>query len=191
MGYKRLNRLHVRFRNQYRSRLFLDMSDPGNSTIEKFKDTTISEIPFQASFDINTAVVDISLSHQIQVGFLFVTTHAVVGAGVYLNLPKYTAEFAKVEGVDETCTALSQSQNSNRDIAQKILTDAYRIKPSVGWQVGVAGEYSFLLGSGSFDVPFGNGTFSNLANSCLLFNKTSGTYLDAKQAVADAKKMEL
>jgi len=187
-----------------KSRLFVDLTDPSNSTIEKFKDTTITEIPFQASVDVDAATIDVSLRHQIQVGLFFSKLGTNLGMGVYLDLPKYRADFEKVQNVDETCTDLASSQSKDKEIAQKVLTDAYRIKPSVNWQVGMVAEYevsrptlqvSNLLTSikvfwagGKSNIPFDNGTFSNLTNSCLQFNKTSGTYVDAKQLVADTKK---
>jgi hypothetical protein len=39
-----------------------------------------------------------------------------------------------------------------------------------------------------FDVPFGNGSFAELESTCLNFNATSSTYIDAKQVVEEAKK---
>ncbi|KAF2026545.1 hypothetical protein EK21DRAFT_115694 [Setomelanomma holmii] len=79
-----------------KSRLFIDMTDPTNSTITGFDETTITEISFQASVDVNTARIDVFLRHQVQAGLFFDKFGTGVGVGVYLDLPKYRAEFEKV-----------------------------------------------------------------------------------------------
>ncbi|KAH7069770.1 hypothetical protein BKA63DRAFT_88561 [Paraphoma chrysanthemicola] len=171
-----------------KSRLFIDMTDPKNSTTQGFSETSVTEIPFQASVDVNQAIIDVSLRHQIQAGFFFDFDSATLGIGVYLDLPKYRAEFEKVEGVDENCAALAVSQSENKGLAQQLLTNAYNITPSVNWQVGIAGEAKLFGVGPEFDVAFGNGTIDNLPNTCLMFNQTSKTYVDAKKVISDAKK---
>ncbi|KAH7074224.1 hypothetical protein FB567DRAFT_611130 [Paraphoma chrysanthemicola] len=171
-----------------KSRLFIDMTDPKNSTIQGFDETSITEIPFQASVDVNKAVIDVSLRHQIQAGFFFDSVSASIGMGVYLDLPRYRAEFEKVEGVDENCTTLAMSQSENKGLAQELLTNAYNITPSVNWQVGVAGEAKLFGVGPDIGFAFGNGTIDNLPSTCLMFNQTSKTYVDAKKVISDAKK---
>jgi hypothetical protein len=116
---------------------------------------------------------------------LFATSLAV---GVYLDLPKHRSEFLSLEGVDEDCKSLTTSQSEDKEIAQRMLTDVLQIQRTANWQVGITGEAK-LIGIGTdFDVPFGNGSFAELESTCLNFNATSGTYIDAKQVVEEAKK---
>jgi hypothetical protein len=93
-----------------------------------------------------------------------------------------------LERVDENCTSLATSQSGDKEVAQRVLTDVVQIRRTANWQVGIAGEAK-LIGIGEdFDVPFGNGNFDNLGSTCLNFNATSRSYVDAKQVVAEAKQ---
>lgn len=113
--------------------------------MEGFQDTSINAIPFQASVDVNTATIDVSLRHQIGVGFYFDVFGTGAEAGVYLDLPRYRAEFTRVQGVDENCTALASSRSEDKEIAQRVLDNVYSIKPTVKWQAGLAGEATVCL----------------------------------------------
>jgi len=125
-----------------KSRLFLDITNLGNCSVTGFQDTSISPVPFKASVDVDTAVIEASLRHQVGVGFQFIGSVASVELGVYLDLPQYRAEFAHVEGVDEKCKSLAFNQGVDREIAQRVLTDVYYVQPSVNWQMGIAGGAS-------------------------------------------------
>jgi hypothetical protein len=126
------------------SKLFLDMTDPQNSSIAGFPETSISPIPFQANAIIPSgAFFNVYLRHMVKIGFEFSDVSS-LGAelGVYLDLPRIGAKIDHVGDVDENCTALATSQSSKKDIARKVLTNVYQVTPSVDWQVGIAGELS-------------------------------------------------
>jgi hypothetical protein len=44
------------------------------------------------------------------------------------------------------------------------------------------------MSSDGFDYPFETGTIDTAASRCLYLNKTIESFIDAKKAVADAKK---
>jgi hypothetical protein len=108
--------------------------------------------------------------------------------GIYLDLPKHRSGFVSLEGVDENCTSLATSQSGDKEVAQRVLTDIIQIQRTANWGVGIAGEASLIGLRDDFDVPFGNGSFANLGSTCLNFNATSRTYVDAKQVVDEAKE---
>jgi hypothetical protein len=164
------------------------MTNPSNSSVTGFQDTSITAIPFQSTIEVNAAIIDISLRHQIQVGFFFDLFATSLAVGIYLDLPKHRSEFVSLEGVDENCTSLATSQSGDKEVAQRVLTDVVQIQRTANWQVGIAGEAKLIGIGDDFDVPFGNGTFEDLESTCLSFNATSRAYADARQVVKEAKK---
>jgi len=118
------------------------MTDPANSTISGFGDTSVTAIPFTATADIPSgAFVNVHLRHMVQIGFEFDAVGLGAELGVYLDLPRVGASIAHLSDVDEDCVALATSQSGNKEAAQRVLTDVYQITPTVDWQVGIAGEF--------------------------------------------------
>jgi hypothetical protein len=114
------------------------LTEPSTSNLTGFQHTSVAALPFQASVDVDTAVIEIALRHQVGVALLVFGTGA--DLGIYLDLPRYEADFAHVAGVDANCKSLAESKSSDKDIAQRVLTDVYNVTPSISWQVGVAGK---------------------------------------------------
>ncbi|KAJ4360083.1 uncharacterized protein N0V89_000642 [Didymosphaeria variabile] len=79
------------------SKILIDMTEPNNSSTSGFDATAVTPIPFQASVDVQFVQLSVALRHQIQIGFEFVNQVG-VEVGVYLDLPKFGAEFAKKSG---------------------------------------------------------------------------------------------
>jgi hypothetical protein len=130
------------------SKLFLDMTNPANSSITGFGSTSVTAIPFQAAADIPSgAFINVDLRHNIQIGFDFSDADISPSAeiGVYLDLPRLGAKISHLNDVDENCAALGTSQSPNKDVAQKVLKNVYQVVPSVDWQVGIAGEVSVSI----------------------------------------------
>lgn len=121
------------------------MTDPSNSTISGFGDTSVTAIPFTATADIPSgAFVNVHLRHMVQIGFQFDESPIDLGAeiGVYLDLPRVGASIKHLSDVDENCAALATSQSGDKAVAQRVLTDVYQVTPTVDWQVGIAGGVS-------------------------------------------------
>jgi hypothetical protein len=112
------------------------LTEPSTSNVTGFQHTSVAALPFQASADVDTAVIEIALRHQIGVTLLVFGTGA--DLGIYLDLPRYEADFAHVVGVDADCKSLAESKSDDKNIAQQVLTDVYNVTPSIDWQVGVA-----------------------------------------------------
>jgi hypothetical protein len=150
----------------------------------------LTAIPFQSSIDIDAAIVDVSLRHNIQVGFEFDLSIASLRAGVYLDLPKYRTEFVPLTGVDEECTSLATSQSDDKEVAETVLNDVVQVKRSANWQIGLSGvaAAAFGLFGGSFDMSIENGTLNDLESLCMNYNSTAASYTDAKSVVEEAKK---
>lgn len=131
--------------------------------------------------------LSVALRHQVQIGFDFVNK-AGVDMGVYLDLPKFGANFTKKSGVDENCTALATSASENKNVAQKVLKEVLSIEPTVDWGVGIAGELHFLSVHDDFNHSFVNGTFTNVDGQCLVFDGNTGAYVKAEDVVSKAIK---
>ncbi|KAF2689267.1 hypothetical protein K458DRAFT_427471 [Lentithecium fluviatile CBS 122367] len=173
------------------SRLFLDMTDPANSTIDGFQDTDVIPIPFQATADIPSgAFINVNLRHMVQIGFEFDETSwpLAMELGVYLDLPRVGASINHLSDVDENCVALAQSQSANKEVAKRVLTNVYQITPAVDWQVGIAGKFEAFGIPADLDTPFGNGTVNDVPASCMNYNTTSKQYTEASKLVEEAKK---
>jgi hypothetical protein len=120
------------------------MTDPSNSSITGFGDTSVTPIPFTATADIPSgSFFNVHLRHMIQIGFEFdkVPLHLGAELGVYLDLPRVGASVQHLSDVDQDCVALAASQSGDKEVAKRVLTDVYQIVPSVDWQVGIAGEF--------------------------------------------------
>jgi hypothetical protein len=83
---------------------------------------------------------------------------------------------------------LATSQSGDKEVAQRVLTDVVQIWQTANWQMGIAGEAKLIDIGKDLDVPFGNGTLDGLEPTCLNFNVTFRSYVDAKQIVEKAKK---
>ncbi|KAF2498984.1 hypothetical protein BU16DRAFT_559016 [Lophium mytilinum] len=169
------------------SQIFVDLTDPTNSSVSGFDETSLTALPFQYSVDVNAALINFGLRHQVQIGFIL---DAVAGAevGIYLDLPNLALDIAQVSNVDENCTALVGALSKEQEIAQKALTDAYRLSPEVQWAAGFEGDAYALLVEDSFDIQILNGTITTLGKSCLNFDKTTHTYVLASEVVENAVK---
>jgi hypothetical protein len=124
------------------------MTDPLNSTISGFGDTSVTAIPFTATADIPSgAFLNVHLRHHIKIGFEFDKFGLGAELGVYLDLPRVDASITHLSDVDENCAALATSQSGNKEIAQKVLTNVYQVTPTVDWRVGIAGEMKVSIAS--------------------------------------------
>jgi hypothetical protein len=110
--------------------------------------------------------------------------------GVYLDLPKHRSEFIPLTGVDEECINLTTSQSDDKEVAERVLTDVLQMKRSVNWQVGLAGVAEVVSGTlgGSFDLSFANGSLSDVGSTCMNYNSTTASYMDANSVMEDPKK---
>ncbi|KAF2442974.1 hypothetical protein P171DRAFT_486938 [Karstenula rhodostoma CBS 690.94] len=169
------------------SNIFVDLTEPNNSSTSGFDATTVTPVPFQASVDVEDVKLSVALRHQIQIWFNF-NNDISAEIGVYLDLPKFGAGFSKKSGVDENCGALATSASENKDVAQRVLKEVLSIEPNVDWGVGVAGDLSWFAASNDFEHEFANGTLSDVDSQCLVFDGSTGAYVDAKEVVSEAKK---
>ena len=122
------------------SQIFIDLTDPTNSSITGFGDSVISPLPFQSNVDADNVRLSVALRHRVQVGFDIDDFPVGANVGIYLDLPGLEANVTHLTNVDENCTSLASSQSKDKDTAQAVLTDVYEIAPSVFWGVGLDGE---------------------------------------------------
>ncbi|KAL5388172.1 hypothetical protein DPSP01_003161 [Paraphaeosphaeria sporulosa] len=169
------------------SNIFIDLTEPNNSSTSGFDATTVTPVPFQASVDVDDVQLSVALRQQVQIRFNF-NNGISAKVDVYLNLPKFGAGLTKKSGVDENYGALASSASGYKDVAQEVFKDVLSIEPSVDWGIGIEGEVSWFGATSNFEQEFANVIFSDVDNQCLVFNGLTGAYVDAKEVVSEAKR---
>ncbi|KAK7187951.1 hypothetical protein PSPO01_06153 [Paraphaeosphaeria sporulosa] len=151
------------------SNIFIDLTEPNNSSTSGFDATTVTPVPFQASVDVDDVQLSVALRQQVQIRFNF-NNGISAKVDVYLNLPKFGAGLTKKSGVDENYGALASSASGYKDVAQEVFKDVLSIEPSVDWGIGIEGEVSWFGATSNFEQEFANVIFSDVDNQCLVFS---------------------
>ncbi|KAL8688775.1 MAG: hypothetical protein Q9218_005399, partial [Villophora microphyllina] len=135
------------------SSIYLDLTDPESSTITGFPNSTISPLPFTASINNLALTLSASFRPQLLLGISLLASTALLGAGVFFNLPTISTTISQVAHVDRKCETLpfspsSPTNSNNNDTASVlvngVLEDVFgsltHVEESIAFEFGVLAE---------------------------------------------------
>ncbi|KXS95528.1 hypothetical protein AC578_6989 [Pseudocercospora eumusae] len=171
--------------------------------VEGLEQSTVTALPFQSDAEFQTLGLWLSARTTLAAGFHFDeevfdviddVEHIFDGsdeddpdgdfgahATVYIDTPIIFANITPVSNVDENCAPTTNATIS------KVLNETIKIDISGALNWGLDAEST--IGSDREYGPY-NGSFYNfsMANQCLNFNRTSGQYVNATEAVQVAER---
>ncbi|KAL8708638.1 MAG: hypothetical protein Q9225_007570 [Loekoesia sp. 1 TL-2023] len=135
------------------SSIVLDLSDPEDSSINGFPNSTITPLPFTAAVNSISLTVSAAFRPELLLGISLLRS-TTLGAGIFFNLPTVSATVSQVAHVNSKCEPVpsSNNQSSTPDgLLDGVFNSLTHIEPNVEFDFGVLAQGEFGFADGVFE----------------------------------------